>query len=97
MKQKKQSFAPQHQKMIIEEAGKLIEAEFIKEVMYSDWLANMVLVKKVNEKWHICIDFIDLNKACSKDSYPLSRINQLVDATFGHELLPFMDVFSGYN
>ena len=45
----------------------------------------------------MCIDFKKLNKACPKDSYPLSRIDQLVDATSGHELLTFMDAFSDYN
>uniref|UniRef100_A0A2N9IZI8 Uncharacterized protein n=1 Tax=Fagus sylvatica TaxID=28930 RepID=A0A2N9IZI8_FAGSY len=39
----------------------------------------------------------DLNKACPKDSYPLPRIDQLVDSTAGHKLLSFMDAFSGYN
>ena len=38
-----------------------------------------------------------LNKACPKDNYPLPRIDQLVDAISGHELLTFMDAFSGYN
>ena len=63
----------------------------------ADWLANPVLVIKPNEKWRTCIDFSNLNKACPKDSFPLSRIEQLVDATVGHELLSFMDAYSEYN
>ena len=43
------------------------------------------------------MDFIDLNKVCLKDSYPLPRIDQLVDSTARHQLLSFMDAFSGYN
>ena len=43
------------------------------------------------------MDFTDLNKACPKDSYLLSHIDQLVDSTAGHKLVSFMDVFSGYN
>ena len=43
------------------------------------------------------IDFTDLNKACPKDSYPLFRIDTLVDSTTKHQLLSFMDAFSGYN
>ena len=43
------------------------------------------------------MDFIDLNKACPKDSFPLPRIDQLVDSTAGHKLLTFMDALSGYN
>jgi len=55
------------------------------------------MVKKANGKWRMCLDFIDLSKACPKDSYPLPHIDQLVDSTAGHKLLSFMDVFSGYN
>ena len=55
------------------------------------------MVKKTNGKWRICVDFTDLNRACPKDSYPLSRINTLVDSTARHQLLSFMDAFSGYN
>ena len=55
------------------------------------------MVKKVNGKWRMCVDFTNLNKACPKDSYPLSRIDQRVDSTAGHKLLSFMDAFSGYN
>ena len=60
-------------------------------------MANIVLVKKSNNKWWLCVDFIDLNKACPKDGYPLPRINLLVDATAGYSLLSFMDAYSRYN
>ena len=43
------------------------------------------------------MDFIDLNKTCPKDSFPLPRIDQLVDSTARHKLLTFMDALSGYN
>ena len=44
----------------------------------------------------MCVDFTYLNNACPKDSFPLPRIDQLVDSLAGHELLTFMDIFSGY-
>ena len=64
---------------------------------YLDWIANLVLVKKANGKWRLCVYFTYINKACPKDSFPLPKINQLVDATTWHELLNFLDVYSGYN
>ena len=45
----------------------------------------------------MCVDFMDLNKACPKDNYPLPQIDTLVDSTARHELLSFMDTFLGYN
>ena len=97
MRQKKRVFALERDNAIKEEVQKLILAKFIREIYYPDWLANVVMVKKANGKWRMCVDFIDLNKACPKGSYPLPRIDQLVDSTVGHRLLSFMDAFSGYH
>ena len=97
VKQKRRSLTPKRQKAINEEVGKLLQAWEIREVEYPEWLANVVLVRKENGKWRLCIDFTDVNRACPKDSFPLSRIDLIVDATAGHELLSFMDAFSGYN
>ena len=97
IRQKKRVFAQERDKAIAEEVCKLLEADFIKEIYYPEWLANMVMVKKPNGKWKMCMDFIDLNKACSKDSYLLPCIDLLVDSMAGHQLLSFMDAFSRYN
>ena len=55
------------------------------------------MVKKANGNWRMCVDFIDLNKPCPKDSYLLPRIDTLVDSTTGHQLLSFIDAFLSYN
>ena len=90
-------FAPEQDQAIVEEIHKLQEVSFIREVYYPDWLANVVMVKKASGKWRMCVDFTDLNKACPKDSYPFPRVDMLVDSTIRHQLLSFMDTFSGYN
>ena len=90
-------FAPERDNAIKDEVQKLMAAKFIQEVYYPDWLANVVMVKKANGKWRMCVDFTDLNKACPKNSYPLPHIDQLVDSTAGHKLLSVMDAFLGYN
>ena len=97
IQQKKPVFAPGRDQAITEEVRKLQEVSFIREVYYPDWLANVVMVKKASRKWRMCVDFTDLNKACPKDSYPLPRVDVLVDSTARHQLLSFMDAFSSYN
>ena len=95
--QKRRNFAPERQKAIDIEIEKLLEVDLICEVTYPKWVANVVLVKKSNGKWRICVDYTDLNAACPKDPFPLPIIDQLIDATAGHLMLSFMDAFSGYN
>ena len=42
------------------------------------------------------MDFTNLNKACPKDSFPLSKINQMIDATAGQDRMSFLDAYRGY-
>ena len=84
VRQKKWVFAPERDNAIKEEVKKLTIAKFIREVYYPNWLANVMMVKKANGKWRMCVDFTHLNKACTKDSYLLPRIDQLVDSTVGY-------------
>jgi len=83
--------------VVKEETQKLLSVGHIREIQYPEWLANVVLVKKANGKWRMCVDFIDLNKACPKDSYPLPNIDALVDSASSCKMLSFLDAFSGYN
>ena len=73
--QKRRMLAPEQENAIKEEVQKLVTTEFICKVYYLDWLDNVVMVKKANGKWRICVDFTDLNKACPKDNYPLPHID----------------------
>ncbi|KAJ9542391.1 hypothetical protein OSB04_028897 [Centaurea solstitialis] len=95
--QKRRKLAPERNKVINDEVDNLLKTGKIREVKYPEWLANVVVVQKKNGKWRVCIDFTDLNKACPKDPFPLPHIDAMVDATAGHELLTFMDAYSGYN
>jgi hypothetical protein len=75
----------------------LLSAVVIREVTYPEWLANTVMVKKANGKWRMCIDFTYLNKACSKDKFPLPRIDSLIDATVTLKLMSLLDCYSGHH
>ncbi|XP_075492418.1 uncharacterized protein LOC142530465 [Primulina tabacum] len=81
VKQKKRHFGPEKDKVIDEQVKELLKAGHIREIQFPTWLSNVVLVPKSIERWRMCVDFCDLNKACPKDHYPLPRIDQLVDFT----------------
>nr|CAN79683.1 hypothetical protein VITISV_011289 [Vitis vinifera] len=97
VRQRIRRFHPDRQRVIRNEIDKLLEAGFIREVSYPDWLANVVVVPKKEGKWRVCVDYTNLNNACPKDSFPLPRIDQIVDSTSGQGMLSFLDAFSGYH
>jgi len=76
---------------------KLIEAKFIQQCRYAEWISNVVPVYKKNGKLRVCIDFRNLNKATTMDGYPMLVADLLVDATAGHRIISFMDGNVGYN
>ena len=97
VRQKVSRFHPDRHSIIQTEVENLLHNEFIITVKYPEWLANVVVVPKKGNKWRVCVDYTDLNDACPKYSFPLPRINQIVDASAGHSMLSFLDAFSGYH
>ena len=97
VKQFLRRFNEERRKAIGEEVARLLAAGFIVEVFHPELLANPVLVLKKNGTWHMCVDYIDLNKACSADPFALPRIDRIIDATAGCEHLSFLDAYSGYH
>ncbi|KAL0439946.1 UNVERIFIED_CONTAM: hypothetical protein Slati_2477600 [Sesamum latifolium] len=87
VKQKKRHFGPEKGKVIQAEVDKLMAVGHIEEIQFPEWLSNVVLVPKPGGKWRMC----------TKDFYPLPRIDQLVDSTCGCELLSMMDASQGYH
>ncbi|KAA3473388.1 RVT_1 domain-containing protein [Gossypium australe] len=75
VKQKRRKFVPQVVEALIQEVAKLLLVRFIRKVEYPNWVSNVVMVKKMNSKWRMCINFTNFNKACLKDSFPLPLID----------------------
>ena len=73
--QKRRKLAPERAEIIMEEVDRLLDSNSIRPVQYPTWLSNMVVIKKMNGKWRVCVDFTDLNKAYPKDSFPLPIID----------------------
>jgi hypothetical protein len=79
------------------EVTRHLVAGFIKVVYHLDWLANLVLVRKKNNEWRMCVDYTDLNKHCPQDPFGLPCIDEVIDSIASYELLSFLDCYSSYN
>jgi hypothetical protein len=91
-------FGDEKRRAIAKEISKLLKVGFIKEVIHTKWVGNLVLVPKKNTKvLRMCVDYTGLNKACPKDPFPLPCIDQVIDSMAGSELLCFLDAYSGYH
>lgn len=83
-KQKPRRSAKQHVEVVKEKVAKLKQVGAIREVFFLKWLSNTMVVIKKKVKWRVCFDFIDLNRACPNNPFPVSKIDQLVDVACGH-------------
>ncbi|KAL2228081.1 UNVERIFIED_CONTAM: Retrovirus-related Pol polyprotein from transposon opus [Sesamum indicum] len=90
-------FGVERNRIIEEKVDKLLQAEFVREIQYTTWLSNVVIVPKAAGKWRMCTDFTNLNKACPKDPYLLPRLDLLVDSTAVCALFAMMDAYQGYH
>ncbi|XP_075669925.1 uncharacterized protein LOC142639661 [Castanea sativa] len=76
-KQRLRKSAKEHVEVVRQEVKRLKEAGAIKETFFSEWLVNIMVVKKNNGRWRVCVNFTNLNRACPKDPFPMSKIDQL--------------------
>ena len=79
------------------EVKKLLDAKIIVPLRYSDWVANLVPVRKKNGEIRLCVDFRNLNRCSRKDNYPLPKMEYILQRVVGASRMSMLDGFSGYN
>jgi hypothetical protein len=83
--------------LVQQELHKMLAARIIAQTRHSSWCSNVVVARKKNGKIRLCIDFINLNIACTKDNYPLPKMETLLQRVTGSGMISMLDGFSGYN
>jgi ribonuclease HI len=79
------------------EVKKLLQAQIIVPLRYSEWVANLVPVRKKNGEIRLCVDFRNLNRSSRKDNYPLPKMEHILQRVTGASRISMIDGFSGYN
>ena len=78
-----------------EEIDRMLSGKFIKPST-SPWASPIVLVQKKDGSIRFCIDYRKVNEITRKDSYPLPRIDDSLDALNGSKWFSTLDLSSGY-
>jgi hypothetical protein len=79
------------------EVKKLLDSKIIVPLRYSEWVANLVLVRKQSGEIRICVDFRNLNRSSKKDNYPFPNMEHILQRVTGASRISMIDGFYGYN
>jgi hypothetical protein len=96
-RQKLRQINPMLLPVMEKEVKKLLEAQIIIPLIYSEWVANLVPVRKKSGEINLCVDFRNLNRSSKKDNYPLPKMEHILQRVTGASRISMIDGFFGYN
>ena len=79
------------------ELNKLLTARIIFLVRHTQWVANLVPVRKKNGDIRLCVDFRNLNRSSEKNNYPVPPMEKILQKVSGAKMLSLLYGFSRYN
>ena len=95
--QKLRKMHPALELAVKKELNKLLTARIIFPVHHTQWVDNLVPVRKKNGDIRLCVDFCNLNRSSEKDNYPVPPMEKILQKVSGAQMLSLLDGFSGYN
>ena len=88
---------PKLEPLIQSEVKKILDARIIFKARHSEWVSNLVSVRKKSREIRLCADFRNLNRTSDKDNYPIPPMEHILQMVSGFELFSLLDGFLGYN
>ncbi|GJU50922.1 putative mitochondrial protein [Tanacetum coccineum] len=88
---------PPNQKDAIKGMVKELMDSGVIRVSQCSFLSPIVIVKKKDGKWRMCIDYRQLNKHTVKDKFPIPMIEELIDELNGSVVFSKLDLRSKYH
>jgi hypothetical protein len=90
-------FNPMLMSIIEKEIKSMLDVRIIVPLRYSDWVANLVPVRKKCGEIRLCVDLRNLKKCSLKDNYPLPKMDHISQRVVGAHRISLLDGYSGYN
>jgi hypothetical protein len=97
VRKEQRPFNPALEETIRKELEKLLKAGIIFLVKYSEWVSNLVLVRKTIGQIRLCVDFHALNLASIKYHFPLPNMEMILQQVTRSQMMSLLDSFFGYN
>jgi hypothetical protein len=79
------------------EVKMILDDKIIIPLRYSEWVANLVPVRKNNGEIKLCVDLRNLNRSSKKDNYPLPKMEHILQRVTTASRMSMLDGFSSYN
>jgi hypothetical protein len=75
----------------------MLDEKIIVPLRYSNWVANLVPVRKKSGEIRLCVDFKNINKCSLKENYPLHKMDHILQRVVGVHIISLLDGYFGYN
>jgi len=95
IRQPTRRLGPEKEKEVHRQVQDLLNRHLI-DPAHGAWSSPVVLVWKKDGSWRFCVDYCKLNSVTIQDAYPLSRIDESLDALAGSKFFSTLDLLSGY-
>lgn len=86
---------PAMQKVIDDQIDELITEDRI-EPSKSPYSSPIVLARKKNNEWRLCVDYRQINENSIRDAYPIPQINAILEKLRNSKFFSTIDLRHGY-
>ena len=73
--------------LIEKEVKRMYDAQIIAPIRYSNWVSNLVTIRKKTGEIRLCVDFRNLNKVSLKDNDPLPKMYHILQRVVGSAII----------
>jgi hypothetical protein len=95
-RQKLRQINPMFLPIMEREVKNLLDAQIIVPLIYFEWVANLIPVRKKSGEIRLSVDFQNLNRSSKKDNYPFPKMEHILQRLTGASRMSMIDGFSGY-